>query len=315
MKKFVKPFILLGLFSLFSPFTFSATAHDKIKVVVSFSILADLVKNVGGDHIVMTTLVGPNANIHMYEPTPRDAKALRNAHIIFINGLYLENFIHRLIAANSTKAPLIVASANISLPQIEKHTHDTEHHMHDTGHNHMHSDVDPHAWQTIPNVKIYVKNIATAFCEIDQQSCDSYNKNASAYIHKLNAVQTIITTQISAIPEDKRTIITSHDAFGYFAHEYGFTILAPESVSTEVEVTAADVAKLIKQIKANKASAIFIENISNPRLIKQISKETGIKIGGTLYSDALSEKNGPAATYLDMIQYNVNTIINSITKD
>lgn len=187
--------------------------------------------------------------------------------------------------------------------------------MHDTGHNHMHSDVDPHAWQTIPNVKIYVKNIATAFCEIDQRSCDSYNKNASAYIHKLNAVQTTITTQIAAIPEDKRTIITSHDAFGYFAHEYGFTILAPESVSTEVEVTAADVAKLIKQIKANKASAIFIENISNPRLIKQISKETGIKIGGTLYSDALSEKNGPAATYLDMIQYNVNTIINSITKD
>nr|WP_275064979.1 zinc ABC transporter substrate-binding protein [Bartonella sp. AU18XJBT] len=284
---------------------FSASAHNKIKVVASFSILADLVKNVGDNHISMTTFVGPNANTHTYEPTPHDAQALRNAQIIFINGLHLEGFIDRLITASGTKALLVEVSANIPSLKMKNQEHNASHH---------HSVIDPHAWQTIPNVKIYVKNIAAAFCKIDPQSCPNYKKNAETYIKKLEIAQDTLKTKIATIPKDKRIIITSHDAFGYFAEEYGFTILAPQSASTEAEATAADVAKLIKQIKANKAAALFVENISNPRLIKQIAKETGLKIGGTLYSDALSNKNGPAATYLDMMEHNVNTIIDAITK-
>ncbi|WP_455475818.1 metal ABC transporter solute-binding protein, Zn/Mn family [Bartonella sp. B17] len=303
-------FVFLGNFLLLTLFSFFASAHNaqnKIRVVVSFSILADLVKNVGGDRIFMTTLIGSNANTHIYAPTPRDAQALKNAHIIFINGLHLEGFIDRLITASGTKALLVETSANIFPLEIKNQRHGV-------GQYHHHSNIDPHAWQTIPNVKIYVKNIAIAFCKIDEQSCENYRKNANAYIQKLNEMQTIITTQIATIPKDKRTIITSHDAFGYFAQEYGFTILAPQNTSTETEATAADVAELIKQIKTNKAAALFVENISNPRLIEQISRETGLKIGGILYSDALSNENGPAATYLAMMKHNVNTIIEAIIK-
>ncbi|WP_254473432.1 metal ABC transporter solute-binding protein, Zn/Mn family [Bartonella sp. B1098] len=305
MPKFTQKFVLLSAL-LFALSLFPASAHNKIKVVASFSILADLVKNVGGNNISMTTFVGSNANTHTYEPTPLDAQALRNAQIIFINGLHLEGFIDRLITASDTKALLVEVSANILPLEMKNQEHDAHHHHH--------SVIDPHAWQTIPNVEIYVKNIAAAFCKIDPQSCPLYNKNAEAYIKKLKTAQETLKTKIATIPKDKRIIITSHDAFGYFAKEYGFTILAPQSASTEAEATAADVAKLIKQIKANKAAALFVENISNPRLIKQISKETGLKIGGTLYSDALSNENGPAATYLDMMEHNVNTIIDAIKK-
>ncbi|MCL6229749.1 metal ABC transporter solute-binding protein, Zn/Mn family [Bartonella bilalgolemii] len=302
MHKFAKQFVLLNSILLLL-FPLSATAHQKINVVTSFSILTDLVKNVGDHHISITTFVGPNTSIHSYEPTPRDAKTIKNAHIIFINGLYLEDFINRLTIATGTKALLVEVSANIPPLEIKYEKRNRTHH---------HSNIDPHAWQAIPNVETYVKNIAAALCKIDQQSCENYNKNAQTYIQKLKALHTTITTRISTIPKDKRTIITSHDAFGYFAHEYGLTIISPESASKEA--TAADVAKLIKQIKNNKVSALFVENISNPRLIEQISKETGLKIGGILYSDALSEKGGPAATYLDMMEYNVNTIINAITE-
>ncbi|WP_074380949.1 metal ABC transporter solute-binding protein, Zn/Mn family [Bartonella doshiae] len=307
MPKLVQQFILLGTLLLLLLSSFSASAHNKIRVVASFSILADLVKNVGGDSISISTFVGPNASIHIYEPTPRDVQALKNAHIIFINGLHLEGFIDRLITASGTKALLVEVSANIPPLNIQHQKHSAQEHNH-------YSDIDPHAWQTIPNVEIYVKNIATAFCKIDQQSCVKYNRNSSAYIQKLKIAQETLKTKIATIPKDKRVIITSHDAFSYFAKEYGFTMLAPQSASTETEATAADVAKLIKQIKTNKAAALFVENISNPRLIKQISRETGLKIGGTLYSDALSNENGPAATYLDMMEHNIKTIIDAITK-
>lgn len=307
MFKFIQQSVLFGTLLLLALFPFSAVAQHKIKVVVSFSILADLVKNVGGNHVSITTLVGSNANTHTYEPAPRDAQALKNADIIFINGLHLEGFIDRLITASGTKALLVETSANILPLKMKNQEHNSVQYHH-------HNNIDPHAWQTIPNVEIYIKNITAAFCKIDQQSCLSYSQNAETYLQKLKNTQEKLKKKIATIPEDQRIIITSHDAFGYFAQEYGFTILAPQSGSTESEATAANVAKLIQQIKTNKATALFVENISNPRLIKQIAKETGLKIGGTLYSDALSSENGPAATYLDMIEHNVNTIINAIIK-
>ncbi|WP_332065857.1 metal ABC transporter solute-binding protein, Zn/Mn family [Bartonella sp. CB189] len=300
-------FVLLRILLLFTLLPFSASAHNKIKVVTSFSILADLVKNVGGNHISIITLIGPNANMHTYEAIPHDAQALKNADIIFINGLHLEGFMNRLITASDTKALIVEVSANVPPLTIKNQRHGIEHYHHQ-------NEIDPHAWQTIPNTKIYIKNITTALCKVDQKSCIIYKNNANAYTQKLNKMQKIISEKISTIPKDRRIIIMSHNSFNYFAQEYGFTVLAPQGASTETEATAADVAKLIQQIKTNKAAALFVENISKPHLIKQISKETGLKIGGTLYSDALSNENGPAATYLDMMKHNVTTIIDAIVK-
>ena len=173
---------------------------------------------------------------------------------------------------------------------------------------HDHGDIDPHAFQSIANAKIYVKNIADAFCAADAAGCDTYKANADAYTAKLDAADAEVKAAVAAIPEEKRTIITSHDAFGYFEHAYGLTFLAPEGISTEAEASAADVAALISQVRSDKASAIFVENITNPRLIEQIATETGVKVGGTLYSDALSKADGPAATYIDMMKSNIGTI-------
>ncbi len=177
---------------------------------------------------------------------------------------------------------------------------------------HDHGAIDPHAFQSIANAKIYVKNIADAFCAADAASCDAYRANAPTYTGKLDALEAEVKAAVASIPADKRTIITSHDAFGYFEHEYGITFLAPEGISTEAEASAADVAKLIEQVRHDKASAIFVENITNQRLIEQIASETGLKIGGTLYSDALSDADGPAATYIDMMSNNIGAIKGAI---
>lgn len=182
---------------------------------------------------------------------------------------------------------------------------------HEEGHHH-HGESDPHAWQSVHNAEVYVKNIADAFCAADKAGCDTYRLNAESYGEQLEALEEEIKATIAEVPEDKRMIITSHDAFGYFEHEYGIKFLAPEGVSTESEASAADVAALIKQIRQDKASAIFVENVTNPRLIEQIASETGLKVGGELYSDALSDENGPAATYIEMMRHNITVIKGAI---
>ncbi|WP_245424524.1 zinc ABC transporter substrate-binding protein [Sinorhizobium sp. BJ1] len=190
--------------------------------------------------------------------------------------------------------------------KAEEHSKASDDHGHE-GHHH-HGEFDPHAWQSIHNAEIYAKNIADAFCQADKSGCATYTANSEAYLAKLGELETEVKAAIDAIPQDKRTIITSHDAFGYFAHEYGLKFIAAEGVSTEAEASAADIAKLVDQVKEDKASAIFVENITNPRLVEQIASETGLQVGGTLYSDALSSEDGPASTYIDMFRYNVNTI-------
>ena len=304
----------------------TASAAD-LDVVASFSIIGDFAKNVGGERVAVTVLVGPDGDAHVYEPRPADAAALEKAGVVLVNGLELEGFMKRLIETSGTKAPVVEVSKGITplkAEEGEEHHHDgkaeeaghdhdgeeKEEASHDHAHegHHHHGEFDPHAWQSIPNAEIYVKNIADAFCEADKAGCATYTANAEAYLAKLAALQTEVKAAIDAIPADRRTIITSHDAFGYFAHEYGLKFLAPEGVSTEAEASAADVAKLVDQVKEDKSSAIFVENITNPRLIEQIAAETGLKIGGTLYSDALSGEDGPAATYIDMFRHNVETI-------
>lgn len=296
----------------------AANAHAKeLKVVASFSIIADLAKNVGGDHISVKPLVGPDGDAHTYEPKPDDAALIKNADVILVNGLNFEGFLDRLVETSGTKAPVFTVSDGVTPIRAEEEDHDEKGHDHAAhdhekeGHHH-HGIYDPHAWQSVDNAMIYVDNIVKAFCKQDADNCADYQNNGNAYRQKLVALNAEVKSKIGALPADKRVIITSHDAFGYFAHEYGLTFLAPEGVSTSSEASAADVAALIKQIKADKAAALFVENISSRRLMDQISKESGLHVGGELYSDALSKADGPASTYIDMMQHNVKTITHAI---
>ncbi|TRA98218.1 MULTISPECIES: zinc ABC transporter substrate-binding protein AztC [Rhizobium/Agrobacterium group] len=308
-----------------SPVLIAQASAAEIKVVASFSIIADFAKNVGGDRVEITTLVGPDGDAHVYEPRPADAVAVSKAGVVLVNGLEFEGFLKRLIDTSGTKAPVVELTKGVeplklseepaghAHPEAEEeegHDHKAEEAGHDHGHegHHHHGEFDPHAWQSIKNAEIYVKNIAGAFCEVDKAGCATYTANSDAYIAKLAALNEKVKTEIAAIPPEKRVIITSHDAFGYFEHAYGLNFLAPEGISTESEASAADVAKLVDQVKHDKASAIFVENITDKRLIDQIASETGLKVGGTLYSDALSTADGPAATYIDMINHNIQTI-------
>lgn len=307
-------------------FASSASAAE-LKVVASFSIIADFAKNVGGDRVEIYSLVGPDGDAHVYEPRPADAVALEGADVVLVNGLAFEGFMSRLVETSGTKASVVEVSKNIEpLKNADEEAHhegeekaedksETVHDHKEAGHDgHDHGEFDPHAWQSIHNAQTYVKNIADAFCEADKAGCATYTANSDAYVAKLGKLETEVKATIDAIPADKRTVITSHDAFGYFEHEYGLKFIAPEGISTEAEASAADVAKLIDQVKHDKASAIFLENVTNPRLIEQISTETGIKVGGTLYSDALSKSDGPASTFIEMFRYNVKTMKAAILK-
>lgn len=304
-----------------------AAMADGLKVVASFSIIGDFARNVGGDRVTITTLVGPDGDAHVYEPKPADAASVSAADVVLVNGLQFEGFIKRLVEASGTKAPVVelTRGGEVLKASEEEHNHgEGEHkeaedgHDHDAGEEHAdgeghhHGEYDPHAWQSVHNAEVYVKNIADAFCAADAAGCDIYRANAATYGAKLEALDAEIKAAVDGIPAEKRTIITSHDAFGYFEHEYGLRFLAPEGVSTESEASAADVAALIRQIREDKASAIFVENITNPRLVEQIAAETGLKVGGSLYSDALSPAGGPAATYIDMMRHNITTIKGAI---
>ncbi len=270
-----------------------AQAPEKLPVVATFSILADFARNVGGERIEVTALVGPNGDTHVYQPKPADAKELGDARLILVNGLGLEGWIERLIKASGTKAPVIVATKGISPQQ-----------MRDEGR----IEQDPHAWQSIANAKIYVANIRDALIAVDPGGASVYRANADNYLGKLDALEKDVTAEIAKIPPGRRQIITTHDAFGYFGTAYGFRFIAPEGVSTETEASARDVAKIIRQIKAQKIPAVFLENVTDPRLVKSIAAESGAKIGGTLYSDALSSPEGPAGSYIEMMRNNIREL-------
>lgn len=300
---------LLAYFATASLAAGGVAEAKPLKVVASFSVIGDFARNVGGDHIELTTLVGPNGDAHAFEPKPADAAKVGQADVVLVNGAGLEGFLPRLIAASGTKAPVAELTKGIALLPADESFEEKEEGQHE---DHDHGAFDPHAWQSVENAKIYVANIAEAFCAADAADCDDYRRNADAYRAKLDALQDEVVKNVAAIPQEKRTIITSHDAFGYFAHAYGLHFIAPEGVSTEAEASAADVAALIRQVREDRASAIFVENITNPNLIRQIAAETGLTVGGELYSDALSDADGPAATYLDMVRHNVSTIRGAI---
>jgi zinc/manganese transport system substrate-binding protein len=273
-----------------------ALAAEPLRVIASFSILGDIVAEVGGDRVEVRTLVGPNGDAHVYEPTPADARATSAAGLVVVNGLGFEGWLDRLVEASGYSGPVAVASDGVTPINLNGEE------AAEIG------DIDPHAWQSVANVQVYVKNIVTALCAADAGECADYEANAAAYLAELSALDASIKSGVAAIPAEKRKVITTHDAFGYFAREYGVTFLAPQGVSTESEASAGEVGALIEQIRDEGVSALFLENISDPRLIQQIAAETGIEPGGELYSDALSEPDGPAATYLDMMRHNATLL-------
>ena len=274
-----------------------ADAGDKVKAVASFSILGDMVRQVGGDRVEVTTLVGPDGDAHVFSPTPADAKTLAAAQLFFVNGLGFEGWMERLEKSSGFKGKTVVASAGVkprTMVEEEGGTPETI--------------TDPHAWQNLANGKLYVANIRDGLIAADPAGKASYEANAAKYLGEIMQEDDAVRAALAKLPAERRKIITSHDAFGYFGAAYGLEIVAPEGVSTESEASAQDVAKIIRQIKAEHIPAVFIENITDHRLLDQIARETGAKIGGTLYSDALSPPDGPAPNYLDMFRHNVGAL-------
>jgi zinc/manganese transport system substrate-binding protein len=260
------------------------------------------VRNVGGDRVDVSVLVGPNSDTHVYQPSPGDAKKVADVKLVVANGMGLEGWITRLVKASGSKAPLIVATKGIKPRQAGASDHD-----------HRHAGSDPHAWQSVANVKIYVANIRDGLVAADPSGKMAYEANAAAYLGKLDALDREVKDVVARIPADRRKVITTHDAFGYFQQAYGIEFIAPQGVSTDSEASARDVAKIITQIKRQKIPAVFMENITDPRLIKRIADETGAKIGGTLYSDALTDEKGPAPTYIDMMRHNIKALSVALT--
>jgi len=355
----------LALLTISGPL--AAQSDEPMPVVATFSILGDMVEVIGGDAVTVTTLVGPDGDGHVFQPTPADAVAVSEAELLFVNGMLFEGWIDRLVEASDFGGTLVVATDGIEAIAYEDgdhdhdhddhedhdhedhgdddHDHDHEHedddhdhehedddhdhdhedaakdddHDHDHDHeehaghdDHDHGEFDPHAWQSLGNGMIYAENIAEALAAADPENADLYRANAEAYIAEMQALDAEIRAMMEAIPEDARTVVTSHDAFAYFGRDYGLTFRAPQGVSTEAEASAQDVAALIEQMRAEDISAVFLESITDSRLLEQIASETGAAIGGTLYPGALSEADGPAPTYLDMMRHNAMTISSAI---
>ncbi len=264
-----------------------------LKAVASFTILADMIRVVGGDKVEVRSLVAPNGDPHTYEPTPDDARALQGADIVFVNGLGLEGWMDRLIAASGYKGTPVIATAGLAPLKME-----------DDGK----AVIDPHAWNDVGNGVLYVETIAKALEAADPDDAATFAANAKAYEVKITALDAVAKTSLAAIPRARRKILTTHDALGYFSKAYDVEILAPLGISTEQEPSAATIAGLITQIKKEGIKTYFLENSNDPRLIEQIARATGARPGGALFVESLSKPDGPAATYLDLFKNNLDLI-------
>lgn len=290
----------------------SAHAGNRISVVATFSIIGDFVEKVGGDRVAVRTLVGPEADAHVYQPSPADAADVAKAKIVFQNGLGFEGWMERLSQSANYKGLVVIATKGVA-PINSENTEVGAHLLETHAEREPYPNApDPHAWQDVNNARLYVANIRDGLCAADAAGCDHYTQNASDYAAALEKLDAEIMAKITAVPQSRRKVITSHDAFGYFAKAYGIQFLSPSGVSTESEASAKDVATLIDKIRAERVTALFVENIADARLVEQIARETGVKVGGTLYSDALSKADGPAKSYIDMMRHNVGLIVDAM---
>jgi zinc/manganese transport system substrate-binding protein len=272
-----------------------ARAQERLNVVTSFSILADFARAIGGERVDVTTLVGPNADVHVYTPAPGDAKTIAGAKLVIVNGLGLEGWLPRLVQSAGGKASTAVASTGIAPLQRG-------------------AEADPHAWQSVPNAKIYVANIRDALTATDPADAAAFRANAERYLAELDALDAEVRAAVAKIPPERRKVISTHNAFGYFAEAYGIAFIAPLGVSTEIEPSARDLAGIIGQVKQAKIPAVFLENMSDDRLIGRIAVESGAKLGGTLYSDALTGEKGDAPTYIAMVKHNIRALTSALDR-
>src|SRR6266446_111386 len=286
---------LIGLVAFATQLHAQDHLQNRLNVVASFSIPGDFVRNVGGDRVNVTTLVGPNADVHVYTPAPADAKTIADAKLVIVNGLGLEGWLPRLVQSASGKAAIIAASNGIAPLKLG-------------------TDADPHAWQSVSNAKIYVANIRDALAAADPADAAVFRANAVRYLAELDALEAEVRTAVAKIPPERRKVISTHDAFGYFAEAYGIAFIAPLGVSTETEPSARDIAQIIDQIKKTKIPAVFLENMNDGRLIGRIAAETGAKVGGTLISDALTDEKGDSPTYIAMVRHNIKALTNALDR-
>jgi zinc/manganese transport system substrate-binding protein len=271
-----------------------AHAADRLNVVASFSIIGDFVRNVGGDRVSVTTLVGADSDAHVYAPTPADVKRVAEAKLVFVNGLGFEGWLSRLLKSAGGKAVVLTATSGIA--PLKRG-----------------SQADPHAWQSVANARIYVTNIRDALAAASPADAEAFKANASAYLAELDALDREVREAIAKVPESRRKVISTHDAFGYFAAAYGVEFIAPLGVSTESEASARDVARIITQIRTAKIPAVFLENVTDPRLMGRIAAETGAKLGGTLYSDSLTGEKGDSPTYIAMVRHNIKALTSALS--
>ena len=271
-----------------------AHAADPLPVTASFSILGDLVRVVGAQRVAVTTLVGPDEDAHVFEPKPSDVKTILGSKLLVTNGLGFEPWAGKLAKSAGYKGEFVIASKGVKGRAMADE--------------HGHAESDPHAWQNPNNVVLYVRNIAAGLSRVDPAGASAYQANAEAYVKELQALDSWAKEQFATIPAEKRKVITSHDAFGYFAAHYGIQFLAPQGVSTEAEPSAKQVAQLIRQLQREKIKAVFVENMTNPKLLAQLSKDAGVTVGTALYADALSAPGKPGSTYLQMVRHNVTQL-------
>ena len=256
------------------------------RVVASFSILADMAQELAPAGVQVTALVGPDSDAHVYEPSPADGRRLAQADLVLINGLGFEGWIERMVKVSGYRGRVAVATQGVQ-------TRDGGHHG-----------IDPHAWQDLALARRYAANISAAFAQRWPDRRDEIDSRSAEYVLRIDRLDAQVRAWLDAVPRAQRRVITSHDAFGYFGAAYGVDFLAPQGWNTHSEPSAAAVARLIRQIKKDGVRAIFIENISDARLVERIAREGGVRIGGTLYSDALSKPDGPAPTYLRLFEHN-----------
>ncbi|TQF77963.1 metal ABC transporter substrate-binding protein [Elioraea sp. Yellowstone] len=277
-----------------------ARAADPVQVVASFSILADLVREVGAERVRIDTLVGPDQDAHAFQPTPGDARRIAAARVVVLNGLGFEGWMTRLIRAANFQGTEIVASRGIRTLRAR--------HAHAHGHGHGHGETDPHIWQDPKRAQVMVRRIAAGLAAADPAGKAAYEANAARYNERLEALHAWVEAQYADIPRAQRRVVTSHDAFAYYGERYGIDFLAAQGVTTRGEPSAAGIARLVQQIRRERIRAIFIEGMANPRILEQVAAESGARVGGTLYSDALSPPDGPAPTYEAMIRTNTARI-------
>lgn len=305
---------LLFAFAMLLALSASGLRAAPLEVVASFSILGDLVAQVGGERVAVTTLVGPGEDAHNYQPRPSDARRLGRAELVVANGLGFDTWIERLATSAGYRGSVVVASAGVvPLQRVDAHRDEAAHDHGNHSRGAQAAAVDPHAWQDLRNAMRYVDNIAAALAAVDPDGATRYRENAADYAKQLAALDATMRETFAVLPAEQRRVVTSHDAFGYFGRAYGLQFVAAVGVSNQAEPSASGIAMLIRQLRRENVPAVFVESISDGRLVERIRKESGAALGGTLYSDALSAPGGPAPTYLDMMRHNFETLVAGIS--